>query len=350
MLVDIPQGKWGGGTGRQVILKGDFDKIETAVVESFDLAYCPDLEYVNAAQVRVNATVDCRARLMMCGFPSPLHRGLFVDGGLSDGKYRENAGSVSLDFTNTATYWGTEKPRQWYCVYAVAGAGEITFALKAMPVMRFASQEAQAITLRNNAHDGNIGYGFLTNELANAKLLVLSGAAKGSIRLITANNNDNETGGTITYSGSNLTMSPGDWFMVLPNTNFRYLGMVYNDAAGNLASFYKVGSRVTWKNPREIFSGALDGWTNIDLGLLVPPVCRLLYGQALAVAGYDVKLAISYDGLSVAELLHCSPPALAFQGFRGALPFTLQIMDGNKVYFTNDNTANQIGHALAWEE
>ena len=29
-LIDLPQTKWGGGTGRQVILKGDFAKIEQA--------------------------------------------------------------------------------------------------------------------------------------------------------------------------------------------------------------------------------------------------------------------------------------------------------------------------------
>ncbi len=35
-LIDLPQTKWGGGTGRQVILKGDFAKIEQAVTEAFE--------------------------------------------------------------------------------------------------------------------------------------------------------------------------------------------------------------------------------------------------------------------------------------------------------------------------
>ena len=35
-LIDLPQTKWGGGTGRQVILKGDFAKIEQAMTEAFE--------------------------------------------------------------------------------------------------------------------------------------------------------------------------------------------------------------------------------------------------------------------------------------------------------------------------
>ncbi|MBW2135911.1 MAG: hypothetical protein JRG72_11935, partial [Deltaproteobacteria bacterium] len=85
MLADIPQSKWGAGTGRQVILKSDFDKIEDAVVEAFDLTYCPNLEWVDPTQVKIPATADCPARVMLCGFPCPVHRGLFVDGNLSDG-------------------------------------------------------------------------------------------------------------------------------------------------------------------------------------------------------------------------------------------------------------------------
>jgi len=350
MLVDIPQGKWGSGTGRQVILKGDFTKIETAVVEGFELSHAPDLEYVNEGQVRINATADCRARVMMCGFPSPLHRGLYVDGGLSDGAYRENAGPVTMDFASSTTYWGQEKSQQWYAVYAVAGSGETTFTLKAMPVMRFTSQAAQVITLRNNANDGNIGYGFLTDELANAQLLVLSGAAKGLIRPISANNNDNDTGGTITYTGSVLTLSAGDWLLVLPQINFRYLGLVFNDAASNLASFIKVGARVAWNVPREIFTGGLSGWTSLDLAAVAPPLARRLDGKAAALNGYDVKLAISTDGLQATQVIHASPPAVDFQGVRGAIPFACQVLDGNRVWFTNDNTANQIVHALGWEE
>jgi len=33
-------------------------------------------------------------------------------------------------------------------------------------------------------------------------------------------------GGTITYGGAALTLAQGDWAVVLPVTNFRYLGMV----------------------------------------------------------------------------------------------------------------------------
>ena len=190
-LIDLPQTKWGGGTGRQVILKGDFAKIEQAVTEAFEFTRGPGLEYVDSATLRVNATADCKARVMMCGFPSPLARGHWVDGGLSDGRYRENAAPVSLNLATAAHLWGTEKPNQWYAVYALAGATDAIFTLKAMPVIRVASQDSQVVTLRNNANGANIGYGFTLNELAGAGLLILSGASRGLLRAITANNADN---------------------------------------------------------------------------------------------------------------------------------------------------------------
>ena len=65
---------------------------------------------------------------------------------------------------NLATTSGAEKSGQWYAVYALAGATDTIFSLKAMPVIRVASQDSQVITLRNNANGANIGYGFtLTN-------------------------------------------------------------------------------------------------------------------------------------------------------------------------------------------
>ena len=74
-LIQLPQTKWGSGTGRQVILKSDFAEIEQAVLEAFELTRAPGLEYVDSATVQVSATADCKARVMMSGFPSPLIRG-----------------------------------------------------------------------------------------------------------------------------------------------------------------------------------------------------------------------------------------------------------------------------------
>ena len=108
-LIHLPQSKWASGTGRQVILKADFDKIEQAVVESFELTHSPSLEYLSASQIQVNATADCQARVMLTGFPSPLHRGIMMDAGLSDGRYRENAEPATLDVAISGSLWGTEK-------------------------------------------------------------------------------------------------------------------------------------------------------------------------------------------------------------------------------------------------
>ena len=349
-LIDLPQTKWGSGTGRQVILKGDFAKIEQAVTEAFEFTGGPGLEYVDSATLQVNATADCKARVMLCGFPSPLARGHWVDGGLSDGRYRENAAPVTLNLATAEHLWGAEKLNQWYAVYALAGLNDTIFSLKAMPVMRVASQDSQVVTLRNNANGANIGYGFSLNELAGDGFLVLSGASRGLLRTITANNADNGTGGTITYGGAALTLAQGDWGMVLPATNFRYLGMVFNDASGNLAPFYQEAGRTTYRSPRQLCSGAINGYTLIDLGLVAPPTAYVLEGYAAAAAGYDVKLAVSYDGSTPALVVHASPPANEFQGERGAIPFACQVLAGGRVYVNNDNTANQAVKVTGWRE
>jgi hypothetical protein len=349
-LIHIPQAKWGSGTGRQVILKSDFDKIEQALLEGFEVGRRPALEFVDSATVRVNATADCRARLLMCGFPSPLAPGQWVDAGLSDGRYRENAAPVSLNLATAGHLWGNEKADQWYCVYALAGAGDVIFALKAMPVLRVASQASQTITLRNNGDTANIGYGFAADELAEAQILILTGASRGLARAITANNADNGTGGTITYGGSALSLTQGDWAMVLPQANFYYLGMILNDAAGNLAPFYQEDGGFTYQVPRQLASGAINGYTLTDLGLAAPPTARELGGYAAASAGSDLKLAISYDGVHPALVLHGSPPAGQFQGVRGAVPFRCGTLEGNRIYLNNENTANQTVYLTGWRE
>lgn len=349
-LIHLPQAKWASGTGRQVILKGDFDKIEQAVVESFELAHSPSLEYLSASQVQVNATADCKARVMLTGFPSPLHRGILVDGGLSDGRYRENGAPAALDVASPGNIWGTEKASQWYAVYAVAGPGDTTFGLKGMPVMRVASQATQVITLRNNANTANIGYGFTANELVDSKILVLTGASRGLVRAITANNSDNGTGGTITYGGSALTLAQGDWFVVLPNTNFRLLGMILNDSSSNLASFYQEGRLCCYHTPQTLAQGAINGFTAYDLALSAPPTARRLLGSAGATEGYDVKLALSYDGSDPAVVLHATPPDIALHGVRGALAFACLAPPSHALFLDNDNTANQVVWVTGWEE
>jgi hypothetical protein len=273
-LMDLPQSKWGSGTGRQVILKSDFAKIEQALLEGFELTNGPSLEYVDPATVRVNATPECPARVLLCGFPSPLHRGQWVDGDLTDGRCRENAAPVTLDFAGAGSRWGTEQANQWYDVYALAGPGDSTFSLKAMPVMRVASQAGQVVSLRNNANSAGIGYGFAADELAGGKILILSGSSRGLARAVTANNDDGGTGGTLTYDGSALSLSQGDWFMILPAANFRHLGMVFNDGEANLAPFDQEGDWTVYRSPLPWYSGAVAGYTLMDLGLMTPPTAR----------------------------------------------------------------------------
>ena len=88
----------------------------------------------------------------------------------------------------------------------------------------------------------------------------------------------------------------------------------------------------------------------MDLGLVAPPTAYRLEGYATATAGYDVKLAISYDGTTPTLVVHGSPPANAFQGVRGAIPFACRVLDGGRVYLNNENTANQAVKITAWRE
>jgi hypothetical protein len=350
MLSNIPQDKWDSGTGRQVILKTDFSYVEEAVLELVELLRLPDLAWVDNTAVKVPATSDCKARVMLAGFPSPIHPGLLVHGGLSDGKYRENSTDVSMDFDTSSHFWGNEKSDQWYVVYATAGNSDTSFALKAMPLMRFSSQLSQVITLRNNANGADIGYGFTTDELQNGKILVFTGTSKGLIRTITANNNDNTTGGTITYSGSTLTMTQGDYFVVLPYTNFRYLGMVLNNSSGNIQQFYQKGRSFRWASPITLATGAINGWTAKALDLMAPVTARQVHGLAHADYGYTLKCAISYDGINHNQLFHIAFPGAGFKSTGAAAPFSFMPLANHTIYLDNENTTNQNCLITGWDE
>jgi len=349
-LIHLPQSKWGSGTGRQVILKGDFQKIEAALLEGFELTGGPSLEYVNLTTLRVNATADCKARVLLCGFPSPLHPGQWLDGGLADGRYRENAVPATLDLAVAGSLWGNLKSNQWYGIFALAGSGDNLFSLKAMPVLRIASQSGQVINLRNSANSGNLGYGFATDELAGGQILLLSGASRGLARSLTANNSDNGSAGTLTYGGGALTLAQGDWCIVLPAANFRHLGMVFCGGDGKPAPFYQEGRAMTYRTPALLSSGAVNGYTLMDLGLVAPPTARWLSGYAQATDGYDLKLAVSYDGSTPALLLHGTAPTGGFQGVRGAVPFSCRVLEGNRLYLNNENTAAQTVKITGWRE
>jgi hypothetical protein len=350
MLSNIPQSKWGSGTGRQVILKNDFAYIEEAVLELVELLRLPDLAWVDNTAVKVTATSDCKARVMLAGFPSPVHPTLLVDGGLSDGKYRENSTDVSMDFDTSSHFWGTEKSNQWYVVYATAGSADTTFALKAMPLMRYSSQASQVITLRNNGNSADIGYGFTTDELKDGKILILTGTSRGLIRTISANNNDNTTGGTITYSGSALTMTAGDWFVVLPNTNFRYLGMVLNNNSGNIQQFHQKGRSFRWMAPITLVTGAISGFTAQALDLKVPITARLVHGLAHAAYGVTLKYADSYDGTNYNNLIHIAYPGAGFKSTGAAALFNFVPLADHTIYIENENTASQNYLITGWDE
>lgn len=350
-LANIPQSKWGSGTGRQVILKNDFAYIEQALIELAELPSLPELVWSDNTAVKVPATSDCKARLLMSGFPSPLHRNLMVHGGLSDGKYRENASETMMSFATPTHLWGTEKTSQWYAIYAIAADVDTTFTLKAMPLMRHSSQTSQVITLRNNANSGDIGYGFTTDALKDGKILILTGASRGLIRTITANNNNNSTGGTVTYSGSALSLAQGDWFVVLPpGVNFRYLGMIFNNSAGNIQQFVQKGRAWQWVSPLAWITGAINGWTEMPLDLVAPLTARQVFGIAHADYGYTLKLALSADGTTWNQLLHAAYPGSGFKATGASTIFSFLPRPNHTIYVDNENTSGQHAAITGWEE
>ena len=351
MLSNIPQSKWGSGTGRQVILKDDFSYIEDALLELVELLRLPDLTWVDNTAVKVAATSDCKARVMLSGFPSPMHPTLLVHGGLTDGKYRENSADASMDFDTSSQFWGNEKSNQWYVIFATAVDVDTTFALKAMPLMRFSSQGSQVITLRNNANGADIGYGFTTDELKDGKILILSGASKGLLRTITANNNDNSAGGTVTYSGMTLTMAQGDYFVVLPpGVNFRYLGMILNNGSGNIQRFHQKDRSFCWVNPITLAAGAINGFTSQVLDLKAPVTARQVHGLAHADYGNTLKCATSYDGTNYNQVLHIAYPGSGFKSTGAAAPFSFVPLADHTIYLDNENTASQNYLVTGWDE
>lgn len=236
-------------SGREIILKSDLLALWTAISEQPTARMQPPLEFVDTHTVRVNATADCPAETVLSGMPNVLNYATQVDGGLSDWIARTITSAVACDLASGGLYGTTqtEKASQWYAIFATAAAADTDFELKAMPFMRVKSQASQVISLGTLLVPGTgIGYGFTADDLVGGKVYFLSGASVGLMRTIIANNNDDATGGTIEYSGAALSLSAGDWFIVLPPTNFRLIGEIFNNASSNIVGFIDTGNFIQW--------------------------------------------------------------------------------------------------------
>ena len=285
-ISSLPNPKW-GGVNEEAILLGDFIAIETAILQLLGLTKTPTLQYVDATSTKVAASTDSPTSVMMLGFPDVVNPGQFITGGLTDSTYRQNTADAAMDFDVAASLWGTEKASQWYAIYAIEGDPITSFDLKAMPIMRVKSQATQTISLGTNVTPATgIGYGFTTDELVGASIYFISGASKGLIRPITANNNDSTTGGTVTYSGTALTVAAGDWFIVLPATNFRLLGYIFNDASSNLGLFTQDGNEFSFSSLLVNPTGTYENVT------LCPPTATQIFGSYHLVMGAGESVAI----------------------------------------------------------
>jgi hypothetical protein len=239
-------------TGKVIILKEDFLDIEQAILAPLPRAAMPPLVWVDAATAKVEATADSPATLLLSGFPNIFNPTENITAGLSDGKSRTLAANVSCNL-GAGNLWGAEKVSQWYSVLAIAGDLDPDFTLNAMPFCRVKGQTSQTISCGLNITPATgLKYGFTLDEFVGGKIYVLNGASKGLLRTITGNT-ENATETTITYSGTALSLAAGDWFIVLPATNFRWLGDVYNNSAGN---FLWTDNLITGKFPYTFTYGA----------------------------------------------------------------------------------------------
>ena len=221
--------------GKQIILKSDFVSLISSILAPLPRAALPPLVWVDAAQVRVEAIPDSPASLMMSGFPNILNPSETITADLTDGSIRTNVANATM-LMGGGGIWGVEKPSQWYAILATALDNDTTFGLSGTPWLRVKSQADQVISFGTNLNASvSIGYGFTANQFAGGRIYVCSGASKGLLRAITANSNGSTVPGTVTYSGTALSLAQGDWFIILPATNFRWLGDIFNDADSNLS-------------------------------------------------------------------------------------------------------------------
>lgn len=326
----FPNPKWGPGTGRQVICKDDFAVLERAIMTQGQNRLHPPLVYIDDTTVCVKASPDSPAYMAFDGVPNIFNPVAQVHSGLCDEKIRGIVADVNCNFAIAGGLWGdhTEKESQWYAVYAIAADLDSDFTLSALPFCRAKSEASGVITLRNNADGADIGYGFETDALAGGKIYMITGAEKGKIRTILANNNtdSDSVGATITYDEAEgeLTLTQGDWFMILPPaTNFRWVGDIFNDttgAIGDLVQFIQDGNQVFWNEPVTIHApnstpscedircasplAIAMGVTNSSGGTVVPTICHP-DGSNLISIGIDMGASVIQPTFVEAPIKNC---------------------------------------------
>jgi hypothetical protein len=300
--MSVPNAKWQPGTGKQVILKSDFVDIENAILVQGTVRMQPPLVWVDVNTVRIEATPDCVAAMQFTGMPNILNPAVQIDGGLSDGKVRSV--SVNTSMILPSSLYGTtqtERPSQWYAVFATAASGDTDYTLKAIPFMRVKSQASQVISCSElvtiaNARD----YGFTADDskIVGGKVYFLSGTAgspKGLMRTI-IHNNVAASATTIEYSGAGVSLTAGDWFICLPSTGtkFRLVGSIFNNSGSDIDAFFQNGFQVSWKAPRTIAAPSATPTEDITCA---PPTA-----EALGVMG-NIGTTIGHpDGTNYIEM------------------------------------------------
>ncbi|OGP69695.1 MAG: hypothetical protein A2Y80_02205 [Deltaproteobacteria bacterium RBG_13_58_19] len=290
-----------GASGTVLKSQGPGDDLIWEEAESSQIPV-PSLVHVDGNQWKIPAYGESPVSCQMKGFPNWRHKGQWLDAGLTDGKIRTNLDDITVNIDTAGDRWGTEKTLQWYMIYALAGDEDTTFTAKCMPIMRVKSTGTNIIYTGSITNPATgIGYGFTTNELQNYVIYFLSGVYAGAMRTITANNNDNGTGGTLTYGSTSLSPAQGDWFVVLPNTNFCLLGDFYNYSLtgannpipirhGNLVEIYAMGTVPPYSQYAYSPLANLAGW-NYDGGDI-----SLIYDKVRIITMCD-DIPSTYDTL-----------------------------------------------------
>lgn len=277
----VPNAKWQPGTGKQVILKSDFVDIENAILTQGTVRMQPPLVWVDNTRVKILATADCIAPMQFTGMPNILNPAIQVNGGLSDGKVRSVNADTSMIITTGGLYGTTqaEMASQWYAVFGIAAEEDTDFILQCLPLMRANSHNFKVVgcgELIYPANNRNYGFTADDSKIVGGKLYFLTGASKGLMRPI-IHNNVASGATTIEYSGDDLSLNYGDWFIILPPTNFRLVGFIFNNASSHIDVFFQDGSQVAWAAQRTMAapSGAPSGTPTEDITCAPPTAIAL---------------------------------------------------------------------------
>ena len=230
-------------TGDIVDKQVTFSKLNGIINDYYNMH---ELKWISGAtnyELRINATSDCPAGFAASGLYLGRDRGYVL--AQSDGRLMQNTANTTNDISlgNGAGKLdaGSVTLGNWYGMFACDnGAGG--FDLRGVTFIRVKAEAAGSPNIIScgehftpaNSED----YVVTTDVYIGARILVISGTARG--KLVTVTGNDTSGGSTrFKYTSTALGLSAGDWLMISPQgvTNYRFVASVLVDSGGGINYF-----------------------------------------------------------------------------------------------------------------